>query len=74
MQQHKKQEKSFRETIDICDREFIGIRAQLIEAGSVSAAWIRDSFLKSSNVHVANEEHFLETLDHWSIDPCDWMM
>jgi len=61
----------YAETIDICDAQFADIRAALLDQGEESASWIVDRFLDSSDVRVANMEHFVESLDSWSLDPCE---
>ena len=62
--------KGFNETIDICEDRYSSIRKDLIEQGIKSADWIRDHFIRSRDVVVANEKHFLATLDSWRVDPC----
>ena len=58
------------ESISICDNKWATVRAQLIEQGAKTAEWIRDHFIHSEDVQVANQEHFLETLQSWGSDPC----
>ena len=58
------------ETISICDDQWSSVRAKLVAQGAKTAAWIRDNFIKSDDVVIANEEHFLQSLESWGIDPC----
>jgi hypothetical protein len=59
------------QSINICDHEFKHIRDVLVYQGKKSAAWIRDHFIASPEVIIANKKHFVETLSTWSRDPCD---
>lgn len=59
------------ESINICDQEYAPIRKQILEYGEKSAAWLRDHFITSPDVIVANKEHFVESLESWGVDPCD---
>ena len=61
----------FKETIDICEKKYRDLRLQMLDQGRKSAAWIREKFVLSKDVIVANKDHFLSTLDSWSIDPCE---
>jgi hypothetical protein len=56
--------------IDICHDKFIDQRAMLLEIATNVQEWIRSYFLESSDVFVANREHFLKILDSYKIDPC----
>lgn len=58
------------ETIDICSSSFVDIRTLLVEQGAQAARWILDDFLASPDVQVANLQHFQESLQKWSEDPC----
>ena len=59
------------EQIYICDDQWASIRKTLVEQGAVTAAWLRDSFIHSKDVFVANPEHFVQTLESWAVDPCE---
>jgi hypothetical protein len=59
------------ESIDICDAKWATIRAKLVQQGAVTATWISEHFIHSTDVWVANQEHFVETLESWTRDPCD---
>ena len=59
-----------KETIDICDAKHADLRALLVKQGEETQRWIREEFLTSGDVVVANKEHFLAVLDTWSRDPC----
>lgn len=58
------------ESIDICDDKWIQVRSKLIEEGAKTAKWIREQFMHSDDVVVANKEHFLQSLESWNTDPC----
>jgi hypothetical protein len=62
--------KGFDETIDICDHKHSYLRSVLVENGRESQRWIREKFLESPDVTVANAEHFNEILEQWGSDPC----
>lgn len=59
-----------KETIDICDSKYEELRSELVSRGRESQLWLRDKFLKSPDVTVANRDHFLQTLQAWESDPC----
>lgn len=59
-----------KETIDICDSKYEELRNELVSQGRESQLWLRDKFLKSPDVTVANRDHFLQTLQAWESDPC----
>lgn len=62
---------AYPESILICDAQYAAIRRQLVQNGIQTANWLRDHFLHSPDVHVANPEHFVATLESWGTDPCD---
>ena len=62
-------EKAHPETMDICQDQYKGVRHRVLENAKKSQAYIRD-FVKSVDVTVANQQHFLATIDSWSRDPC----
>jgi hypothetical protein len=62
--------KGFDETIDICDDKHNHLRSVLVENGRESQRWIREEFLESPDVTVANAEHFNEIVEQWGLDPC----
>lgn len=62
---------TFHYAIDICDEEYSGLRAKLVENGKDAAVWIRKYFLPLSDVTVSSPEYFDELLQSWSVDPCD---
>lgn len=64
------QTKRFNETIDICHDKYDKIRQILVKNGKRTQQWIREEFLCSPTVSVANEEHFLELLETFGRDPC----
>jgi hypothetical protein len=56
--------------IDICERKYKYLRHRLIEDGRIAAEWIVRYFLPHPDVTVSSPDHFRETLQSWSIDPC----
>jgi hypothetical protein len=62
--------KAYKETIDICDDKYLDLRRELTQKGRETQMWIRNKFLQSPDVTVANRNHFLELLDKWEQDPC----
>lgn len=60
----------FDETIDICDDRYETIRNVLIERGRETQRWVREEFLSSPDVTVANEAHFHQLLKSFGSDPC----
>ncbi len=62
--------KAYKETIDICDDKYLDLRRELIQKGRETQMWIRNKFLQSPDVTVANRNHFLKLLDKWEQDPC----
>ena len=57
--------------IDVCAPEHAPVRAQLVERGRTSAAWIVDKFLAAEDVVVSDREHFAAAVRRWGVDPCD---
>lgn len=58
------------ETVDICDSRYDGVRDVLVGHGRTMERWVRKEFIKSADVTVANEKHFLETIRSYGSDPC----
>ena len=56
--------------IDICERQYIPLRRELMYLSRHNAEWMRTSFLDLPGVNVANREHFEEILDSHMNDPC----
>jgi len=56
--------------INICDDEHAFVRAELVQTGREAYRWIRDYFLKSPDVTVSAEDHFLSLIEQWQYDPC----
>jgi len=67
---HTNEKKTFNGTIDICDSKYDNVRRELVANGKETQRWIREEFMKNPHVVVANEDHFYELLEQWSIDPC----
>jgi hypothetical protein len=68
---HATGEAGHAETIDICDDQWTSVRAEVTKVAVQSAQWIKQHFVASKDVVVANPGHFVETLQTWGIDPCD---
>jgi hypothetical protein len=64
---------SHEESVNICDVKWESVRAKLVQQGTETAEWIRDQFIHSDDVFVANRSYFLDTLKSWSKDPCTTM-
>jgi hypothetical protein len=60
----------YNETIDICDSKYDKLREELVYQGGKSQMWLRNKFLESPDVTVANRGHFLQTIQDWESDPC----
>ena len=58
------------ESISICDEQWTNLRRMLVNQGAQTADWLRNQFMHSQDVVVANPEHFVETLKSWGTDPC----
>lgn len=61
---------SHNETINICESRYDALRDLLIDHGRHMEKWIRNEFIRSKDVVVANEKHFLESISSWKSDPC----
>ena len=61
---------AYKETIDICDDKYKDLRNEVVARGQETQFWLRNKFLKSPDVTIANREHFLELLNAWGSDPC----
>jgi len=61
---------AYGETINICSPNFKPLRDLLITQGLQSSNWIREAFLLSEDVAVANRDHFNLLLQNWGSDPC----
>lgn len=59
------------EYINICESQYKSIRNTLIEHGEKSSLWIRNNFIKSSDVVVSDVTFFDSAVRTWSKDPCD---
>lgn len=59
------------ECIDICDPQYDNIRQTLLQIGKKSSKWIIRKFIKSKDVYVSNEEHFIKSVNSWGRDPCE---
>lgn len=69
-QNHRIDNNSFVESIDICDSRYKDLRRVLVENGRETLRWVREEFLQSPDVVVANVDHFHELLRQWEHDPC----
>jgi len=57
--------------IDICKEEFKPVREVLMKNARETSIWIRESFMKSPDVHVSSSEFFEKAMLDWMDDPCD---
>lgn len=58
------------ESIRICDERFRNLRTMLIGQATITAKWIAEEFMASTDVVVANPHHFRKLLRSWKRDPC----
>lgn len=58
------------ESIDICDEKYSSVRKRIAQLGATMAEWIREEFLNSNDVVVADQPHFLQSMNKWGKDPC----
>jgi hypothetical protein len=63
-------DKGHPETMDICQSRYDALRKVLVGHGIVMETWIRNEFIRSPDVFVANMKHFLESIRTWRTDPC----
>ena len=61
---------AYNETVNICKDDYNDLRQLLLQQGKTTARWIKEQFLASSDVKVANGDHLIQTLDTWQVDPC----
>jgi len=57
--------------IDICDDEFIPLRAELMRFGRLNSQWIRETFVKLPGVYVSSPDYLNELIGSWMRDPCE---
>ena len=62
--------KGHKETVDICNPQFLQLRDKLVAQARKTADWIRNYFMTSPDVIVANKGHLLDLLEGWDSDPC----
>lgn len=58
------------ESIDICSSSHNHTRSRLMEVAKESSIWIKNHFLLSTSVTVANRDHFISLLLEFQNDPC----
>lgn len=59
--------------IDICERQYIPLRRELMRLSRLNAEWMRDTFLQQQDVPItiSSPEYFVNTLvQSWDTDPC----
>lgn len=56
--------------IHICDEQHTLVRNELLSIGIKASEWIKKYFMKSPHVIISDEQHFVDLLDLWKIDPC----
>jgi hypothetical protein len=57
--------------IHICDDNWKELRAVLMKGARETSIWIRESFIKSSDVRVSSPEFLEQAFLDWMDDPCD---
>lgn len=57
--------------IDICEDEHKEVREVLLKGARETSLWIRESFIKSPDVHISSPSFFEECMLKWMDDPCD---
>ena len=57
------------ESIDICDKEYDGLRKLLVRQGKKTMGWMHE-FLLSDDVFVSCRDYFLSLIETWGDDPC----
>jgi hypothetical protein len=57
--------------INICDAEFIPLRAELMRLARQNSLWIRQVFLDLPGVHVSSRSTFEQAVETWMKDPCE---
>ena len=63
-------QKTAADKIDICHPEHDVIRGVLMEKAKSASVWIREYFLKSSDVYVSDRKYLEDILKSWMWDPC----
>lgn len=56
--------------INICDEQFRPVRDVLMKGARETSIWIRESFIKSPDVHISSPEFFEQAMLAWMDDPC----
>lgn len=57
---------------NICDDRFKDVRNALLKIGINASKWIQEYFIKSPRIVVSNRAHFVELIETWKYDPCDY--
>ena len=57
--------------MNICDDQYKPVRDVLMKNARETSTWIRESFLKSDDVHISSPEFFEKAMLAWMDDPCD---
>lgn len=55
----------------ICDEKHKKVRDVLMKGARETSTWIRESFIKSPDVHISSPEFFEQAMLKWMDDPCD---
>ena len=63
--------RTYNETIDICDSKHTVVQKALVEVGQEAHEWIKNHFLQSDDVDVANRDHFETLLGEFLENPCE---
>ncbi|CAB9503647.1 expressed unknown protein [Seminavis robusta] len=57
--------------INICDEKWIKLREALMQGARETSLWIRESFMKSPDVHFSSPDFLNQAFENWMDDPCD---
>lgn len=57
--------------MDICEDQYIPLRAELMRTSKQTATWILESFVKSDDVFLSSPEFFEQAILKWMEDPCE---
>ena len=55
----------------ICDDQHKDVREVLMKGARETSIWIRESFIKSPDVHISSPEFFEQAMLNWMDDPCE---
>ena len=59
-----------RTRVNICDDDYVALRAELLRIGDAASQWLAKYFMKSDGVHYSSRDYLERVLETWSVDPC----